>query len=69
VPEAGTAAFDCGNTKGQTVTTSYSISTSATPPAGFTDGNPVAATRWLRWTIPYAGVNTTGCACYRVSVN
>jgi len=69
VPEAGTAAFDCGNTKGQTINTAYSTSTSATPPAGFTDGNPIAGTRWLRWTIPYAAVNTTGCACYRVSVN
>jgi uncharacterized repeat protein (TIGR01451 family) len=71
VPEAGTWAFACGSTDAVPVVTSYSTSTSTTaPPAGsFTTGLPVAATRWLRWTVPMAGVQTTGCACYRVTVN
>ncbi len=71
VPEASTAPFDCGNTKGVPVAVAYATATtpSAPPAASFTAGNPAAATRWLRWTIPYAGINTTGCACFRVSVN
>lgn len=70
VPEAMTA-MDCGNTKGQPLTVAYSTATSAGVPAAasFTNGAPIAGTRWLRWTLPYAGVNTTGCACYRVTVN
>ena len=72
VPEASTAAFDCGNTKGVPLTVAYSQATSVTPPAAFTTGNPTNApspTRWLRFTIPSTGVNTTGCVCYRVTVN
>jgi len=68
LPEAGTAAFDCGNTHGVVSQVSYSTSASVTPPA-MTDGNPITGSRWLRWTIPQAGVNTTGCICYRVTVN
>ncbi len=71
VPEATLGAYDCGNTTGVGVTTAYSLVTSATPPppGSFINGLPVAATHWLRWTVPYAGVNTTGCFCYRVSIN
>ena len=69
VPEAGTAAFNCGNTLGLAAAVAYSTATSTTPPAAFTEANPVAGTRWLRWTLPMAGVNTTGCICYRVTVN
>ncbi len=71
VPEAGTAALNCGNSSGLPLTVAYSTATTATAPpaASFVAGNPVAGTRWLRWTIPYAGVNMTGCGCYRVSVN
>ncbi len=70
VPEATTGAFNCGSTDGVPVTVSYSTATSATPPPVFTDGLPPGATtRWLRWTVPMAGVQTTGCLCYRVSVN
>ncbi len=68
VPEAGTAAFNCGNTAGVAPVTAYSTATSVTPPA-FTDGNPIGGTHWLRWTVPQIGVNTTGCLCYRVTVN
>ena len=69
LPEAGTAAFDCGNTKGVAPLPAYSTTNSAAPPATFTEANPIAGTRWVRWTIPQAGVNTTGCICYRVTVN
>ncbi len=69
VPEASSAALDCGNTAGQPLAVSYSTATSTTPPAAFTPGNPIAGTRWLRWTLPFSGLNTTGCACYRVTVN
>ncbi len=71
VPEAGTGALSCGNTTGLPLAVAFSTATSATAPpaASFAAGNPSAGTRWLRWTVPYAGVNTTGCACFRVSVN
>ncbi len=70
VPEAA-SAMDCGNTNGLPLTVGSSGSTSPTVPAAasFATGNPPAGTRWLRWTVPYVGVNTTGCACYRVTVN
>ncbi len=69
LPEAGTASFDCGNTAGIGPRVAYSTAASTTPPAAFTEANPLAGTRWLRFTIPQAGVNTTGCVCYRVTVN
>ena len=68
IPEASTAAFDCGNSTGVSPTTAYSTANSVTPPAAFVSGNPVAGTRWLRWTLPQAGTPTTGCVCYRVTV-
>jgi len=71
LPEASTAAFNCGSTDGVAVTTAYSTATTGTMPAAgsFTTGNPVTATRWLRWTVPMAGVQTTGCACFRVQLD
>ena len=71
LPEASAAALNCGNTDGTAVTVAYTTSAAATmpPAASFTAGNPVAGTRWLRWTVLTAGVQTTGCACYRVTVN
>ena len=39
------------------------------PVAVITGANPVAGTRWLRWTAPVVGVETTGCACYRVKID
>ncbi len=74
VPDAATA-MDCGNAGGVPVAVAYSLAvTPAVPPPGsFTTISgataPPAATRWLRWTVPYAGVNSTGCFCYRISVN
>jgi len=71
VPEAAVSALDCGSTDGVGLGTSYSTTASAAVPgaASFTSGNPVAGTRWLRWTVPMAGVQTTGCACFRATVN
>ncbi len=71
LPEAGTWALSCGNTDNLGLGVAYSTATSATmpPAASFTSGNPTAPTRWLRWTVPMAGVQTTGCACFRVTVN
>ena len=69
LPEAGSSAFDCGNTDGVAPRIAYSTATSTTPPAVFTEANPIAGTRWLRFTIPQSGVQTTGCICYRVTVN
>jgi len=70
VPEASAAGLSCGNTDGVTLAVSYSILTQPTPPSGdsFVTGNPVAGTRWLRWTVPVGGVETTGCACFRAQV-
>jgi uncharacterized repeat protein (TIGR01451 family) len=69
VPEAGTWAFNCGT--GIDMAVGFSTATTATmpPAASFTGGNPSAAARWLRWTLPYVPVMSTGCACYRVTVN
>ena len=63
--------FTCGNTDNVPVTTAYSLATTPTVPlpASWVTANPVLNTRWLRWTVPMAGVQTTGCACYRVTVN
>ena len=71
VPEVGVSGLSCGNTDGVAVTVGYSTATTGTPPppASFVNGNPVAGTRWLRWTVPSAGVQTTGCVCFRVQVN
>ncbi len=70
-PEAAATGLSCGNTDGVALTVGYSSVTSPTPPlpASFANGNPVTGTRWLRWTAFYAGVETTGCACFRVLVN
>ncbi|MEK7474425.1 MAG: hypothetical protein AAB152_02220 [Candidatus Coatesbacteria bacterium] len=71
VPEASAAWLDCGNTDGVSLGVSYTTATTPTMPgpASFSSGNPVAGTRWLRWTIPVAGVYTSGCACFRVGIN
>jgi uncharacterized repeat protein (TIGR01451 family) len=71
VPEAAVTALDCGNTDGAVLAVSASTLNTGTMPtaASFAAGNPVAGTRWLRWTVPVTGVQTSGCACYRASVN
>jgi uncharacterized repeat protein (TIGR01451 family) len=71
IPEAAPTALSCGNTDGLALGVSYSTLAVAIMPgaASFTSANPVAGTRWLRWTVPMSGVQTTGCACFRVQVN
>jgi uncharacterized repeat protein (TIGR01451 family) len=71
VPEAAVTALDCGNTDGVALQVTYSTLSVAVMPgaASFTSGNPVGGTRWLRWTVPVAGVQTSGCACFRATVN
>ncbi len=71
LPEAGTWMLDCGNVDNLGLTVSYSTATTTTVPtaASWVTANPIAGTRWLRWTVPVAGVQVTGCACYRVTVN
>jgi len=70
LPEAAATALSCGSTDGIALGVAFSLIASPTMPAAasFTTGNPVAGTRWLRWTVPWAGVETTGCACFRVVV-
>ena len=51
----------------------YSTAVTTTPPATFTSvpgtSSPLSNTRWLRWTIRDVYVNSTGCVCFKVSVN
>jgi hypothetical protein len=71
VPEVASAMM-CGSTSGVAAMVAYSPTASASPPATFTSvpsAAPPAGLSWLRWTVPVVGVKTTGCACFRVSVN
>ena len=70
IPEASATALNCGSTDGVSMLVSYSTVASGTMPgaASFTTGNPVAGTRWLRWTMPMAGIQTTGCSCFRIQI-
>lgn len=71
LPEAGTWALNCGGSGAAPVlAVAYSTATTPTLPAAasFVQANPVAATRWLRWTVATIGINQTGCACFRVQV-
>jgi len=55
------------------VDVAYSLVTTPTMPlpASFTTsaGAIPAGVRWMRWTIKPVNVQTTGCVCYRVTVN
>jgi uncharacterized repeat protein (TIGR01451 family) len=72
VPDNVTA-MDCGSTDGVTMKVSYSTSAVALPPNGsFTtvpSGSLPSGVQWLRWEVPVVGVQTTGCACFRISVD
>jgi uncharacterized repeat protein (TIGR01451 family) len=70
LPDAATGMM-CGSTDGVTATVAYSTSVVTSPPAAFTSTGGVlpAGVRWLRWTVPVIGVQTTGCACFRISVD
>jgi len=69
VPETA-AAMSCGSTDGMTITVGYS-SDPTTPATTWATASGMLPTgvRWLKWTVPYAGVQTSGCACFKVSVN
>lgn len=71
VPEVP-SAMECGDTDGATYQVAYSTVAQGTPPATWTTlpggSQPPATTQWLRWTFAQTGVQTTGCACYRVAV-
>jgi uncharacterized repeat protein (TIGR01451 family) len=71
VPEGASTGLSCGNTDGIVPAVAYSTLTTPTMPlpASFTTANPVAGTRWLRWTVGIVGVGTTGCGCFRVAIN
>jgi len=62
----------CGTTKPIVYDLAYATSQSSMPPGtGWvtTVGTPTANTFWIRWTIRSVDINTTGCVCFRVSVN
>ena len=73
VPEIASTALCAGSAPVPGVVVWYSTATSTTPPGTFTSvpgtGSPLANTRWLRWTIRDAYVNSSGCVCFKVSVN
>jgi len=70
VPDTATNHL-CGATIPVTFDLAYSTATSSTPPAAFTTtaGSPLGAARWLRWTVKSVGIHTTGCACFKISVD
>ena len=74
VPEvASTMVCGWGGPNAPGVTVWYSTATTTTPPGTFTSlpgtGSPLSNSRWLRWTIRDVYINSTGCVCFKVSVN
>jgi len=72
IPEVATN-MSCGNTTGVPLKVAFSTSTlTPAPTSSYTEISGTAAadaaTRWLRWTVPIVGVQTTGCACFRVTI-
>ena len=63
----------CGTTSTIAYDFAYSTSQSSSPPAGgswtTTTGTPAGSVYWLRWTIKSVGIDTTGCACFKVQVD
>jgi uncharacterized repeat protein (TIGR01451 family) len=73
-PEAASVSLCSWNgPAAPSITMAYSTATSSTPPAVFTTLAPAGlapgTTRWLRWTVRDVYVNSSGCLCYKVSVN
>ncbi len=78
-PNPASDAFMCGPpTNPVTYSMAYSTTVSSTipPKASWTDiggatsgTSPPTNTTWLRWTIDVIGVYTTGCVCYRVTID
>jgi len=73
VPEVASTMLCGASSPVPGVTVWYSTATTTTPPGTFTSvpgtGSPLGNTRWLRWTIRDVYVNSTGCVCFKVSVN
>jgi uncharacterized repeat protein (TIGR01451 family) len=63
----------CGTTSAIAYDFAYSTSQTSSPPAGgswtTTTVTPSPPVYWLRWTIKSVGIDTSGCACFKVSVN
>jgi uncharacterized repeat protein (TIGR01451 family) len=63
----------CGTTSAIAYDFAYSTAQSSSPPAAAswttTTGTPAGSVYWLRWTIKSVGIDTTGCACFKVKVN
>jgi len=74
VPELASQAI-CGQNGpfDASVSLAASTSTTTTPPTNFATVNPGSSagstSRWLRWTVRDAYVNSTGCVCFKVVVN
>jgi len=73
VPEVASTMLCGSSAPVPGITVWYSTATTTTPPGTFTSlpgtGSPLANTRWLRWTIRDVYVNSSGCVCFKVSVN
>jgi len=73
VPEIASTTLCWSNAPVPGVIVWYSTATTTTPPGTFTSvpgtGSPLANTRWLRWTVRDIYVRSSGCVCYKVSVN
>ena len=69
VPETA-AALNCGSTDGVAMTVGFSTDPTTPPTTWATAGGMLpTGVRWLKWTVPYTGVETTGCACFKISVD
>jgi len=73
VPEVASTMLCGASAPVPGITVWYSTATTTVPPGTFTSvpgtGSPLGNTRWLRWTIRDVYVNSTGCVCFKVSVN
>jgi len=73
VPEIASTMLCWSSSPAPGLTVWYSTATTTTPPGTFTSvpgtSSPLSNTRWLRWTIRDAYVNSSGCVCFKVSVN
>jgi len=73
VPQVASTMLCWSSSPAPGLTVWYSTATTTTPPGTFTSvpgtSSPLANTRWLRWTVRDAYVNSSGCVCFKVSVN
>ena len=79
IPDTAGDAFICGPpTQPVVYSMAYATTASSTipPKNDFTDiggsgsgTSPPANTTWLRWTIDEIAIKTTGCLCFRVTID